>query len=129
MPPSKCWRQCAKGPFWQDHKDHSGTGCWSGNITRLAGWRASDLTYESYPCKEKSKSESSGPPRGACQNGPIFYCHRHFDRDLADWELGKHGLLIIQPRFAGLISISAHRPWGLTTLTVPRGWTSAFESP
>ena len=52
-----------------------------------------------------------------------------FDRDLADWELGKHSLLIIQPRFAGLISISAHRPWGLTTLTVPRGWTSAFESP
>src|ERR1700723_304261 len=72
-----CWWQCAKGPFWQDHKDHSGTGCWSGNITRLAGWRASDLTYESYPCKEKSKSESSGPPRGACQNGPIFHCHRH----------------------------------------------------
>jgi len=72
----KCWWQCAKGPFWQDHKDHSGTGCWSGNITRLAGWRASDLTYESYPCKEKSKSESSGPPRGACQNGPIFHCHR-----------------------------------------------------
>jgi hypothetical protein len=59
----QCWWQCAKGPFWQDHKDHSGTGCWSGNITRLAGWRASDLTYESYPCKEKSKSESSGPPR------------------------------------------------------------------
>jgi hypothetical protein len=61
--PFDCWWQCAKGPFWQDHKDHSGTGCWSGNITRLAGWRASDLTYESYPCKEKSKSESSGPPR------------------------------------------------------------------
>jgi hypothetical protein len=82
-----CWWQCAKGPFWQDHKDHSGTGCWSGNITRLAGWRASDLTYESYPCKEKSKSESSGPPRGACQNGPIFHCHRH-EMMLTDIYLG-----------------------------------------
>ena len=27
--PSMCWWQCAKGPFWQDHKDHSGTRCWS----------------------------------------------------------------------------------------------------
>ena len=49
----QCWWQCAKGPFWQDHKDHSGTGCWSGNITRLAGWRDSDLTLRKLPLQGK----------------------------------------------------------------------------
>jgi hypothetical protein len=49
----KCWWQCAKGPKWQDHKDHSATGCWSGNITRLAGWRASDLTLRKLPLQGK----------------------------------------------------------------------------
>jgi hypothetical protein len=88
-----CWRSIVGGSARRGHFGRTTT-------TTLAlvvgaetspGWQvgASDMAYESYPCKEKSKSESSGPPRGACQNGPIFHCHRQLvsstdDRVLED---------------------------------------------
>ena len=40
----RCWRQCAKGPRWRTTRTTLPLVDGSRNITRLAGWRAGDLT-------------------------------------------------------------------------------------
>ena len=62
--PVSCWWQCAKGQSDRSTGTNLPLVDGSENITGLAAWRAIDLTlYASYRCKEKSKSESSGPLR------------------------------------------------------------------
>jgi hypothetical protein len=59
-----------RGPKWQYHKDHSATGCWSGNITWLARQRR-DLTRAT-AARKSPKANRPARCAGPAKMAPIF---------------------------------------------------------
>ena len=91
---TSCWWQRAKGPQLRTTRTTLPLVDGSGNITRLAGWRAGDLTLRALPLEGKAQkrivrpaalgnagSAANGSTTTILPNGPIFHCHRQRPRE------------------------------------------------
>ena len=94
---TSCWRQRAKGPQqWRTTRTTLPLVDGSGNITRLAGWRAGDFTLRALPLEGKAQKRivrpaalgnagsaccTSGSTTTILPNRPILHCHRQRPRE------------------------------------------------
>ena len=74
----KIWWQCAKGPKWRTTRTTLPLIDGSGNIIRLAGWRADELTLRELPPQGKAQMRIVTPAaRGNAGKACCQRKHRH----------------------------------------------------